>query len=41
MKQPEAIHYQNGVINVPNHVFIPFITGDGIGGDITPIIFKW
>ena len=40
MKQPEAIHYQNGVINVPNHVIIPFITGDGIGGDIAPIMIQ-
>lgn len=27
---------EDGKLNVPNHVVIPFITGDGIGTDITP-----
>ena len=27
-------------INVPNHPIIPFIEGDGIGVDITPVMVK-
>lgn len=27
-------------LNVPNHPIIPFIEGDGIGGDITPVTLK-
>ena len=26
--------------NVPNHPIIPFIEGDGIGADITPVMMK-
>ena len=28
----------NGTLNVPNHPIIPFIEGDGIGVDITPVM---
>jgi isocitrate dehydrogenase len=31
----EKITIQNGKLQVPNHVIIPFIEGDGIGKDIT------
>ncbi|BBI66315.1 hypothetical protein PKHYL_05060 [Psychrobacter sp. KH172YL61] len=27
-------------LNVPNHPIIPFIEGDGIGVDITPVMIK-
>ena len=27
-------------LNVPNHPVIPFIEGDGIGVDITPVMIK-
>ena len=30
----------NGVLNVPNNPIIPFIEGDGIGVDITPVMIK-
>src|SRR6478735_6804148 len=32
--QGEAITFQNGKLNVPNHPVIPFIEGDGTGPDI-------
>ncbi|WP_267879079.1 NADP-dependent isocitrate dehydrogenase [Calidifontibacillus oryziterrae] len=32
--QGQKITVDNGVLNVPNHVIIPFIEGDGIGPDI-------
>jgi isocitrate dehydrogenase len=28
----------SGKIDVPNHPIIPFIEGDGIGSDITPVM---
>ena len=28
----------DGSLNVPNHPIIPFIEGDGIGVDITPVM---
>jgi isocitrate dehydrogenase len=31
---------QDGNLNVPEQPIIPFIEGDGIGGDITPIMIK-
>lgn len=31
---------QNGRLKVPDHVVIPFIRGDGIGADITPVMKK-
>jgi isocitrate dehydrogenase len=30
----------NGVLNVPNNPIIPYIEGDGIGVDITPVMLK-
>jgi isocitrate dehydrogenase len=30
----------DGALNVPNHPIIPFIVGDGIGVDITPVMQK-
>jgi len=30
----------NGTLNVPDHPIIPFIEGDGIGADITPVMRK-
>lgn len=32
----EKISVNNGILNVPDDVIIPFIEGDGIGADITP-----
>ena len=32
----EKISVNNGILNVPDDVLIPFIEGDGIGADITP-----
>ncbi len=34
----EKISYHNQQAQVPDQVIIPFITGDGIGADITPIM---
>ena len=34
------ISYIDGVLNVPDNPIIPFIEGDGIGGDITPPMIK-
>ncbi len=31
---------ENGKIQVPEHPIIPFIEGDGIGVDITPVMRK-
>jgi len=31
---------QDGTLNVPERPIIPFIEGDGIGGDITPVMIK-
>ncbi len=28
-------------LNVPNHPIIPYIEGDGIGVDISPVMIKW
>ncbi|MCA1789215.1 MAG: NADP-dependent isocitrate dehydrogenase, partial [Thioalkalivibrio sp.] len=30
----------DGVLQVPDHPIIPFIEGDGIGVDITPVMRK-
>ncbi|MCL2296823.1 MAG: NADP-dependent isocitrate dehydrogenase [Proteobacteria bacterium] len=30
----------DGTLNVPDHPIIPFIEGDGIGADITPVMIK-
>ncbi|MHB1228859.1 MAG: NADP-dependent isocitrate dehydrogenase [Halothiobacillus sp. 20-54-6] len=39
--QGERIHVDaSGVLKVPNHPIIPFIEGDGIGVDITPVMKK-
>ena len=32
------ISIQNGKLNVPNNPIIPFMEGDGIGVDITPVM---
>ena len=34
------ISIQDGKLNVPNNPIIPFIEGDGIGVDITPVMIK-
>ena len=34
----QAITYKNGQIQVPNSPIIPYIEGDGIGVDITPVM---
>ncbi len=31
---------ENGALNVPDHPIIPYIEGDGIGIDITPVMLK-
>ena len=31
---PQAIAFENGALNVPDHPLIPFIEGDGTGPDI-------
>ncbi|WP_163533054.1 isocitrate dehydrogenase (NADP(+)) [Helicobacter suis] len=36
----EAITLKEGKLHVPNHPIIPFIEGDGIGVDITPVMQK-
>lgn len=33
-------HYDNAPISVPNNPIVPFIEGDGIGKDITPVMRK-
>lgn len=38
--QGEKITYDNSNMVVPNHPQIPYITGDGIGIDITPVMIK-
>ncbi len=38
--QGEKISAKNGVLHVPDHPIIPFIEGDGIGVDITPVMRK-
>lgn len=38
--QGEKILAKNGVLHVPDHPIIPFIEGDGIGVDITPVMRK-
>ena len=30
-----------GKLQVPNNPIIPFIRGDGIGADITPVMKRW
>jgi isocitrate dehydrogenase len=37
---PEKITVTNRILNVPDHPIIPYITGDGIGEDITPVMIK-
>lgn len=34
----EKITFSNGKLNVPNNPIIPFIKGDGVGVDITPVM---
>ncbi|BCD45537.1 isocitrate dehydrogenase (NADP(+)) [Helicobacter suis] len=36
----EAITFKEDKLHVPNHPIIPFIEGDGIGVDITPVMQK-
>ncbi len=36
----ERITYEDGVIQVPNHPVIPYILGDGIGVDVTPVTLR-
>jgi isocitrate dehydrogenase len=36
----EKVTEQNGQFTIPNHPIIPFIEGDGIGVDITPVMKK-
>ena len=36
--QSESIKFENGSMQVPNFPIIPFIEGDGIGIDITPVM---
>jgi len=36
----EKITINNGQLNVPNNPIIPYIEGDGIGVDITPVMIK-
>ncbi|WP_163563848.1 isocitrate dehydrogenase (NADP(+)) [Helicobacter suis] len=36
----EAITFKEGKLHVPNNPIIPFIEGDGIGVDITPVMQK-
>jgi len=36
----EKITITNGQLNVPDHPIIPYITGDGIGADISPVMLK-
>ena len=37
----EAISFDaNGKMSVPDYVVIPYIRGDGIGQDITPVMLK-
>ncbi|BCZ17401.1 Isocitrate dehydrogenase [Helicobacter sp. NHP19-003] len=38
--QGTAITYKEGKLHVPDHPIIPFIEGDGIGVDITPVMRK-
>ena len=38
--QGEKIKYEQSRMVVPNQPRIPFITGDGIGIDITPVMIK-
>lgn len=35
-----SISFLNGRLSVPNHPIIPFVEGDGIGVDITPVMIK-
>jgi isocitrate dehydrogenase len=38
-KKGSIIHYNEaGIVQVPDHVVLPFIEGDGIGIDITPVM---
>lgn len=36
----QRIEHQDGTLQVPNNPIIPFIEGDGIGSDITPVMKK-
>lgn len=38
--QGQAITVNNGALNVPNQPIVPYIEGDGIGQDITPVMLK-
>lgn len=39
-QQGEKITLAAGKLNVPNNPIIPYIEGDGIGADITPVMLK-
>ncbi|QLK88706.1 NADP-dependent isocitrate dehydrogenase [Arsenophonus endosymbiont of Aphis craccivora] len=39
-QQGEKITLATGKLNVPNNPIIPYIEGDGIGADITPVMLK-
>lgn len=39
-QQGEKITFAAGKLNVPNNPIIPYIEGDGIGADITPVMLK-
>ena len=34
----EVISFQKGMINTPDKPIIPYIIGDGIGMDVTPVM---
>ncbi len=36
----EKITMKNGTLSVPDHTLIPYIEGDGVGVDITPVMIK-
>ena len=36
----EAISFENSVLSTPNFPIIPFIIGDGIGIDVTPVMMR-
>ena len=36
----EAISFENGILSTPNFPIIPFIIGDGIGIDVTPVMMR-
>jgi len=34
----EEISFKNGVVSTPDYPIIPYIIGDGIGIDVTPVM---